>query len=858
MKSTLQKLRYIMAMLLAIILIVSPLRTAAALGADTTGIKSNLAITGYKVTDTSGNILSSVPSGYPVNLEIMVKNPSIKTSDITSDSANTSNIDVSKLVDSFSGDGSPAVTITSQATDPLAMTIKFTGIKYTGSGKTFKFMVGYKNLTVDYDVTDLTITECADQENKPDNQVTPTPTLLITGSLNRDTLKPDQLMDLTINIENLSDSSLQDAVVTLNPSESIYLVAGKTTFFLDTIGGKQTRSFTVKIKTGSELPPASQSVGVDLKYNYDNGSAIVQGTASEKVNLISEIDESSEPILFISGVQTDEVLKSNGERDVTIKVTNMSDTMASKINVVLTPSDSIYFPNGKNSFFLPNMKGNSEERLTVRIKAAGALASTLQSIGVEVKYSYTNGSSIVQETATGKIIIVTADKSPAPVLFISGSQTKDILKGDEEKDVTLQITNMGETTASDITVSLNPSDSLYFPDGQSSFFLKEIKGHTEESITVKVKAASEPSSSLQTIGVDASYSYDSGGGIVPGTASGKVVVVTESHKETDASVPYLIVSNYSYGGAPVAANTAFKLSMDFYNTSSNLSIENIVVTLETGENFSVASSSNTFYYESLGAGQTLTQDLDLQALLVANSGQTSISGAKTVEVSFKYEYNTGSKRATNTMSEKLSIPIYLPDRFELAQPQLPDFVAVGQESVITLSYVNKGKNPISNVEAAIEDITGEMETPAKVQQLGNIEAGKSSTIGFAFMPLQPGELSFTIRITYEDANLEPVIKEFPVLVSAFDAPPPMDMGMPEMAPEQDSKIPLPWLIGAAIVLLAGIGIAVMRIRKARAQKKISSIDFSWEEDAPAQDLPLTEDKTGGTAPSTDAPSKTEV
>lgn len=843
-----------MIILLAMILVVSPLMTTAALGDDATAIKSNLVITEYKVTNTSGNILSVIRQGDSVNLEITVKNPGIKTS-LISDSAH---IEVSRLVDNFSGNGHPAITITSQGDEPLAMTIKFSGIKYAGGGKTFKFMVGYKDLSVDYDITDLSIKECADQENKPGDDYKVTPSLLITSSLNQETLKPNQLMDLTINIENLSDLSLHDVVVSLTPSSSIYLVSGKNTFSLNTIDGRKTSSFTVKIKTGIDLPPVSQNIGVDLKYTYDNGSEIVQGTTSEKISLISEIGESSGPILFISGVQTEEALKSNSERDVTIQIINMGDTTASDITVLLSPSDSIYFPDGKSSFLLKDIKGNTEERFTVRIKAAGEVASTLQSIGVEVKYSYTSGSSIIEDTATGKIAIVTAGKSPAPILFISGLQTKDILKGDEEKEITLQIANMGETTASDITVSLNPSDSIYLPDGQSSFFLKSIKGYTEESITVKVKAASEPSSSLQTLGVDTSYSYDSGGGMVPSTASGKVVVVTESHKEADASVPYLIVSNYSYGGSPVAANTAFKLSMDFYNTSSSLSIENIVVTLETGENFSVASSSNTFYYESLGAGQTLTQELDLQALLVANSGQTSISGAKTVEVGFKYEYSTGSKRATNTMSEKLSIPIYLPDRFELAQPQLPDFVAVGQESVITLSYVNKGKNSISNVEAAIEDITGEMETPAKVQQLGNIEAGKSSTIGFAFMPLQPGELSFTIKITYEDANLEPVIKEFPVLVSAFDAPPPMNMGMPEMAPEQEGKIPLPWLIGAAIILLAGTGIAIMRIKKARAQKKINSIDFSWEEDAPAQDLPLTEDKTDGTAPSTDAPSKSEV
>lgn len=42
-------------------------------------IKSNLVITGYKITNTSGNSMSSIRIGNSVNLEVSLKNSGIKT-----------------------------------------------------------------------------------------------------------------------------------------------------------------------------------------------------------------------------------------------------------------------------------------------------------------------------------------------------------------------------------------------------------------------------------------------------------------------------------------------------------------------------------------------------------------------------------------------------------------------------------------------------------------------------------------------------------------------------------------------------------------------------------------------------------
>lgn len=152
--------------------------------------------------------------------------------------------------------------------------------------------------------------------------------------------------------------------------------------------------------------------------------------------------------------------------------------------------------------------------------------------------------------------------------------------------------------------------------------------------------------------------------------------------------------------------------MDYGNTSKQLGVEDIVIMVEPGENFSIEGASNTYYVESMGAEGNGKQNLKLRALPSAKTGANSI------EVTFKYEYVDGDKRSQASLTQKLSVPIYQPDRFQISNPEIPTDVRVGEETTLSLAYVNKGKSDISNVEVHLE---GDVETITKHQNLGNLE-----------------------------------------------------------------------------------------------------------------------------------------
>ena len=275
---------------------------------------------------------------------------------------------------------------------------------------------------------------------------------------------------------------------------------------------------------------------------------------------------------------------------------------------------------------------------------------------------------------------------------------------------------------------------------------------------------------------------------------------TSEPVQIPAATPYIIVEKYSYGGEQVEAGKTFKLSFTCKNTSKTLPVENIMVSLDTEEGLSITSSSNTFYIESIPANGAVTKEIEMKALSNEKSSSPSIN------ISFRYEYVADNSRQSQTSSERISIPVYEPDRLEITPPSVPEDIPTGSEVDLEFTYVNKGKGTLSNVEAKL-DCEG-LECLNPVQNLGNFESGKSGSIDFIVIPAEAKEYKIKIQITYEDASGEEVKKEFPIDLAVYEAPvielpeEPMP-GMEE--PTQNNAIGvLGWIAGLLALLIAGL------------------------------------------------------
>ena len=427
----------------------------------------------------------------------------------------------------------------------------------------------------------------------------------------------------------------------------------------------------------------------------------------------------------------------------------------------------------------------------------------------------------------------TPETIPEPRAVFNSDGTSTSIAAGETKTITVYIQNAGTTAMRDPILTLKSSGSLLIM-GSQDYMLDDIRAGRDTAVTVTVKAPDKIESQMQTIDASLSFYYDNGTQLTGGSASGSVNVLSTVTKDTKdeetiaSPTPIVILSKYNYGGSSVAAGSSTNLSFSFTNTSKTIKIENVMVTVTGGQDLMLNGSTNTFYFESVAASGSKTVTVPMKA------AQLISASAQDVKIDVTYEYVDQNARKSGNATLSLSVPLYQPDRFELSEPKTSYTGYVGEETSLTIDYVNKGKSAISNVEATI---SGDIDSPTPYQRVGTIDGGKNGTIAFAVTPQLEGENQVKIVITYEDSNGNTKERVFEATVEAM-AYEPSDPGMDDpgmIDPEPQSTFPWKYVIIAAVAALIVL-LIVLRIRKKKAKQKAEQALWDkWDEEELAEE-----------------------
>ena len=427
----------------------------------------------------------------------------------------------------------------------------------------------------------------------------------------------------------------------------------------------------------------------------------------------------------------------------------------------------------------------------------------------------------------------TPEVIPEPRAVFNSDGTSTSIAAGETKTITVYIQNAGTTAMRDPILTLKSSGSLLIM-GSQDYMLDDIRAGRDTAVTVTVKAPDKIESQMQTIDASLSFYYDNGTQLTGGSASGSVNVLSTVTKDTKdeetiaSPTPIVILSKYNYGGSSVAAGSSTNLSFSFTNTSKTIKIENVMVTVTGGQDLMLNGSTNTFYFESVAASGSKTVTVPMKA------AQLISASAQGVQIAVTYEYVDQNARKSGNATLSLSVPLYQPDRFELSEPKTAYTGYVGEETSLTIDYVNKGKSAISNVEATI---SGDIDSPTPYQRVGTIDGGKNGTIAFAVTPQLEGENQVKIVITYEDSNGNTKERVFEATVEAM-AYEPADPGMDDpgmIDPEPQSTFPWKYVIIAAVAALIVL-LIVLRIRKKKAKQKAEQALWDkWDEEEIAEE-----------------------
>ena len=427
----------------------------------------------------------------------------------------------------------------------------------------------------------------------------------------------------------------------------------------------------------------------------------------------------------------------------------------------------------------------------------------------------------------------TPETIPEPRAVFNSDGTSTSIAAGETKTITVYIQNAGTTAMRDPILTLKSSGSLLIM-GSQDYMLDDIRAGRDTAVTVTVKAPDKIESQMQTIDASLSFYYDNGTQLTGGSASGSVNVLSTVTKDTKdeetiaSPTPIVILSKYNYGGSSVAAGSSTNLSFSFTNTSKTIKIENVMVTVTGGQDLMLNGSTNTFYFESVAANGSKTVTVPMKA------AQLISASAQDVKIDVTYEYVDQNARKSGNATLSLSVPLYQPDRFELSEPKTSYTGYVGEETSLTIDYVNKGKSAINNVEATI---SGDIDSPTPYQRVGTIDGGKNGTIAFAVTPQLEGENQVKIVITYEDSNGNTKERVFEATVEAM-AYEPADPGMDDpgmIDPEPASTFPWKYVIIAVVAALIVL-LIVLRIRKKKAKQKAEQALWDkWDEEELAEE-----------------------
>lgn len=495
-----------------------------------------------------------------------------------------------------------------------------------------------------------------------------------------------------------------------------------------------------------------------------------------------------------------------------------------------------------NSTFYPRGDGKGTT-YTVRLTDLTYTGDDAKNLKFTIYYkdannldAYQNGSVTIREcvpyTEPKPEPEPTPETIPEPRAVFNSDGMSTAIAAGQTKTITVYIQNAGTTAMRDPILTLKSSGSLLIM-GSQDYMLDDIRAGRDTAVTVTVKALDKIESQMQTIDATLSFYYDNGTQLTGGSASGSVNVLSTVTKDTKdeetiaSPTPIVILSKYNYGGSSVAAGSSTNVSFSFTNTSKTIKIENVMVTVTGGQDLMLNGSTNTFYFESVAASGSKTVTVPMKA------AQLISASAQDVKIDVTYEYVDQNARKSGNATLSLSVPLYQPDRFEMSEPTSSYTGYVGEETSLTIDYVNKGKSAINNVEATI---SGDIDTPTAYQRVGTIDGGKNGTIAFAVTPQLEGENQVKIVITYEDSNGNTKERVFEATVEAMAYEPvdPVDPDGP-VDPEPTSTFPWKYVI-IALVVIAIIALIVLRARKKKAKQKAEQALWDkWDEEELAEE-----------------------
>lgn len=595
----------------------------------------------------------------------------------------------------------------------------------------------------------------------------------------------------------------------------VYIPAGKFTF-----DGENEPSIEIKIKGNSVI----YNHTIPFRYTPPESSSVSSEEPSAPELIGNQITVSKNAFM--------PEIKAGESKDIMIPLNATS--VVGSAQVTLTMPDGLYLESAAATQTVNFKKGAAS--ISCRVTAKEDVTDSVAAIGIDSVYSYDNKQTTEKTTFSVRLRASDDIKSNGKLVITGYQLGSSTLSYNGDTSLTITVQNTGSATMKDITMTLDgmATGSVTLKSGMDVQTLVELGPGQQSTFTYQLHGDKALPSGTAILTATAACGEEKSVAKVfvpcvgkPETSGG------EGESGPGSSKPQVIIESYTYGeeGTSVTGGSTFTLGMTLKNTSSSSAIENIKMVVSsaadetTGGVFTPASSSNSFFIAKVGAGESFTESIDL--VVKADAAPKSYG----IDVQIAYEAVVDGKRESLTATERITIPVSQPDRFEVEDAQISSTVYAGESASCSVSYVNKGKSAIYNLSIAVEG-TGFTTADANTY-VGNVEAGNGDYFETTLNVTEPGTIDGKFIITYEDSAGTQTTLERPFTATVME----MDWGEPDpMEPTEpvDANPGLPlWgkilIIVGCVVVAGGIVVVVLRIRR-KKRKAVPVFDDEDDDD----------------------------
>jgi len=664
------------------------------------------------------------------------------------------------------------------------------------------------------------------------------PKLVISSQYKMPTFKAGEQVRFAIPVRNEGNQDAFDIYASLNASTDPSIYPFEIENMIPKVRSSMIHAgFSDDIALYLKVSPKAENkiypLQINLEYKATNGSGGNTYTETETIYVKIDNEIESPKVKIHRTNIVNDTLYSGETGEINLDIQNEGNATAKDIKVQLagfSPTTMYLEGLNRDTQTLNSLEAKHFNNSTnFNVTVSPELATGIYNLDVIIEYKDAYDKTYKEQT---KIYVPVekkdANEEAAQLVIENTKYPTNEVAAETDFTVSFSLRNNSDQDAKNIKVTVNGGTEI-LPKSMSIQSIAALKAGEVKPLSFTLFSRETTETKNYPIQITVEYETDTSNNKNNSSNGDKnhsftqyvgvLIKGKDEEKDKQKMTPKLILENYAMDQSYAQAGVDFGLNISLLNTHSSEAIQNITVNFSAeGDVFSPVNSSNTFYIDKVGAGQSIQRGLTLRPTIDAAFKTHNL------HLDIKYEDSDGKAYETR---EVIGIPVMQEVQLEVGQIELPPEAMMGNPIAISTQFYNTGRATIRNLTVRLE---GEFDTIDRSIYFGNVEPGKNSYYDVTITPTQPGEVVGKVVFDFLDPidQRHTIEREFSIALTEWQDPymeGPMFPGeMPTGEMPTESNKAIYFYIGGGVLALLVVGFLIYKRRK--RQKELEEVELN--------------------------------